>query len=425
MKSPRNFSATKRPKPLSRVKTAAAAGLLSLLAALPLIAQNQDASDNHAAAKHRAQKRVVGYFPQWGTYNGYNVNNLVTSGSARVLTQIDYAFAALQNGRCVSSDPWADFQKPFPANLSVNNVADATAPGAFAGNFHQLQLLKQRYPNLKVVLSVGGGSANPSDFIAAAQPANRAAFVKSCVDLFIKGNFAAGVEQPGIFDGFDIDWEYPLTTADGLNLTSLLAEFRKQMDALRPGMALSIATSAGHWAYQYLDFKGSQPYLDFFGLMAYDFVGPWEDTTGFVAPLSQAKLDPSPANNAAAAVEGYLAAGVKPEKIVLGVPFYGYEWTGVPNVDHGLFQAGTPVGSGADYSTILTLEKTMPRFRDWTTFSPWLYDGTTFWTYDDPLSLAWKMLYVRNNNLGGAMAWSLNDDLPNGLLIKTVAVTLK
>jgi chitinase len=426
MKSPQNsfVSETKRPNQLSAARAAIGVALLALSAAVPIVAQ-QGTNAREIPTNHRPQRRVVGYFPQWGTYSGYNVNNLVASGSASVLTQVDYAFAALQNGQCVSSDPWADYQQPFSANLTVNNVADSTAPGAFVGNFHQLQLLKQKYPNLKIVISVGGGSANPNDFSVAAQPSNRAAFVKSCVDLFIKGNFAAGIEQPGIFDGFDIDWEYPLTTTDGTNMTGLLAEFRKQMDAVRPGMTLSIATSAGHWAYQYLDFKGSQPFLDFFGLMAYDFVGPWEDTTGFVAPLSQAKLDPAPANNASAAVNAYLAAGVQPEKIVLGVPFYGYEWTGVPNVDHGLFQAGTPVGSGAGYNTLLPLEQTMPRFRDQTTLAPWLYDGTNFWTFDDPLSLAYKMLYVRSKNLGGAMAWSLNDDLPNGLLIKTVALTLK
>ena len=397
--------------------------LLALAFSLPLSAQ-QGASDQAMRGRAKAARRVVGYFPQWGTYGGYNVRNLVTSGSAGALTQIDYAFAALQNGKCVSSDPYADYGKVIPANLAVNGVADSDAPGAFVGNFHQLQELKKLYPRLKIVISVGGGSANPNDFSVAAQPANREVFVKSCVDLFLKGNFAAGIEQPGIFDGFDIDWEYPLTTTDGKNLTGLLAEFRKQMNAIRPGMTLSIASSAGQWAYQYLDFKGSQRYLDFFGLMAYDFVGPWEDTTGFVAPLLQSKSDPAAGNNAAAAVQGYLAAGVKPGKIVLGVPFYGYQWTHVPNVDHGLFQVGTP-GDSLGYNGILGIEKTSTAYRDQTTLAPWLYDGTNFWTYDDPLSLAYKMVYVRENHLGGAMAWSLDDDTPDGQLLKTVSFVLR
>ena len=415
--------------PASRLRTllhsvfatsrAAALAALCLVSSAPVFGQTAKPS-----AAPAPPRRVVGYFPQWGTYGGFNVKNLVTSGSAGVLTQIDYAFAALSNGQCVSSDPWADFQQPLTAAETITGVADSTAPGAFVGNFHQLQLLKQKYPHLKVVLSVGGGSANPADFSAVAEPANRKAFVKSCIDLFVKGNLAPGVVEPGIFDGFDIDWEYPLSATDTTNFTGLLAEFRHQMDALKPGMTLSIASSAGSWAYQYIDFVHVQPYLDFFGLMAYDFDGPWSTTTGLVAPLTQSKLDPSAGNNAAAAVNGYLAAGVKPEKIVLGVPFYGYQWTAVPNVDHGLFQAGTP-GLTAGYNAILPLESAFTLYRDPATFEPTLYDGTTFWTYEDPMALAYKMLYVRKENLGGVMAWDLSDDLPNGLLLKTAAATLK
>jgi len=58
------------------------------------------------------------------------------------------------------------------------------------------------------------------------------------------------------------------------------------------------------------------------------------------------------------------------------------------------------------------------------TQAPWLYDGTNFWTYDDPQSLAYKMLYVRKEKLGGVMAWSLSGDMPNGILLKTVAFGL-
>lgn len=396
---------------------------LCLMAGLPVLAQQIDGTQG-IRRQHGAPPRVVGYFPQWGVYGNFFVKNLVTSGSAEVLTQVDYAFAKLENNQCASSDPWADFQKPLTADEAIGGVADSVAPGAFVGNFHQLQELKRRYPRLKVVISIGGGSANPADFSIAAEPANRQQFVKSCVDMFIKGNFAPGVAQAGIFDGFDIDWEYPGSVVDEANFTALLAEFRSQMDAARPGMTLSIASSAGHWAYQYIDFKNVQPSLDFFGLMAYDFDGPWMKATGFVAPLFQAKGDPLPANNAAAAVSAYLAAGVSPDKIVLGVPFYGYEWTDVPNVNHGLFQPGTPVGQGAGYNAIVPIEKDYVRYRDPVTQEPWLYDGKTFWTYDDPVSLAYKMLYVREEKLGGVMAWSLSDDTPNGVLLKTVAWTL-
>ncbi len=388
-----------------------------------MAAQQGDIAD-HAGKHHAAEPRVIGYFPQWGVYNNFYIKNLVTSGSAKLLTQVDYAFAELKSNQCVSADTWADYQQPLLATETVNGVADSTTAGAFVGNFHQIQELKQQYPHLKVVISIGGGSANPNDFSVAAQPANRKQFVKSCIDMFVNGNFAPGIQQPGIFDGFDIDWEYPASEEDKTNFTGLLAEFRSQMDAARKGLTLSIASSAGHWAYQYIDFKNVQPSLDFFGLMAYDFDGPWNKATGFVAPAFQAQGDTLPANNAASAVWAYMTAGVSPEKIVLGVPFYGYEWTNVPNVNHGLFQPGTPVGQGAGYKTIVPLESSFVQYRDPTTLEPWLYDGTNFWTYDDPTALAFKMRGVRELGLGGAMAWSLSGDTPDAVLLKTVAATL-
>ena len=310
------------------------------------------------------------------------------------------------------------------ADQTVDGKADSMAPGAFVGNFHQLQELKKRYPNIKIVMSIGGGGANPLDFSTVSDAAHRKAFVKSCVDMYIKGNFSPGFSEPGIFDGFDIDWEYPASESDEAGLTALLAEFRSQMDAIRPGMTLSIASSAGSWAFQYIDFKAVQKSLDFFGLMEYDFDGPWNDATGLVAPLYQAKGDPDPTNNAAWAVEQYLAAGVKPEKIVFGLPFYGYEWTDVPSTDHGLFQAGTPVGDGASYNAIVPLESSFTKYRDPKTQAPWLYDGTSFWTYDDPTSLAFKMRYAHNQKLGGLMVWDLSGDMPDGQLLKTSAGSL-
>jgi chitinase len=394
---------------------------LCLLGALPSLAQQADAVMNPESP---TPPRIVGYYTQWSVYNDFFIKNLVTSGSARVLTQIDYAFAALSNNQCASADTWADYQDPLTADETIDGKADSMAPGAFAGNFHQLQELKKRYPNIKIVMSIGGGGANPLDFSTVSDAAHRKAFVKSCVDMYIKGNFTPGLSEPGIFDGFDIDWEYPASESDEAGMTALLAEFRSQMDAIRPGMTLSIASSAGSWAFQYIDFKAVQKSLDFFGLMEYDFDGPWNDTTGLVAPLYQAKGDPDPTNNAAWAVEQYLAAGVEPQKIVFGLPFYGYEWTDVPSAAHGLFQTGTPVGDGASYNAIVPLESSFTKYRDPKTQAPWLYDGTNFWTYDDPTSLSFKMHYAHQQKLGGLMVWDLSGDMPNGELLKTSAWSL-
>jgi chitinase len=367
--------------------------------------------------------KIVGYFPRWGMYSSYFVKNVVTSGSAAVLTHLDYAFTNVVNNRCVSFDPYADYQAVFPAEHAVNGQADSH--GSFAGNFHQLQELKKLYPHLKIIMSIGGGSSNPNAFRTAALPQNREAFVKSCVDMYIHGYFAPGISQPGIFDGFDVDWEFPASAADRDNFTSLLADFRHQLDLVRPGLTLAIAGPNGRWAYQYINLNQVQQYLDYFGVMTYDYDGPWKYNTGFVAPLYRSLKDPEPNNNASATVEGYLEAGVAPGKIVFGVPFYGYEWSNVPNIDNGLFEPGAPDGQGAAYNSIVNIESQFQKRRDSITQAVWLYNGSHFWTYDDATSIEFKMGYVRNQKLAGVMAWNLSHDLTNGSLLNAVVSGLK
>jgi chitinase len=367
--------------------------------------------------------KIVGYFPRWGIYSSYFVKNVITSGSAPLLTHLDYAFTNVVNNRCVSFDTYADYQAPVSAANAVNGQADSH--GSFAGNFHQLQELKKLYPNLKIIMSIGGGRTDPKAFRSASLPENRQAFVKSCVDMYIRGNFASGISQPGIFDGFDLDWEFPASTADRDNFTSLIADFRHQLDAIRSGLTLAIAGPNGRWAYQYIDLNRAQQYLDYFGVMTYDYDGPWKYHTGFVAPLYRSLKDAEPNNNASATVEGYLEAGVAPGKLVFGVPFYGYEWSNVPNIDNGLFEPGAPDGQGAAYNSIVTIESQFQKRRDSTTQALWLYNGSHFWTYDDAISIKFKMDYVRSQKLGGVMAWNLGQDLANGSLLNAVVGGLK
>src|SRR3979490_3154674 len=227
------------------MKIAIAASLLLLCGASLCRAHDlsRTSPEQHDGEDSRGQsrKKVVGYFPQWGIYSGYFVKNMITSGSAPILTQVNYAFANVQNNQCTSFDAWADYQVPFAAGEAVNGEADVDEPNALLGNFHQFAELKKLFPRLKIIMSIGGASADPAAFSTAALPTNRKSFVKSCVDMFIHGKFAPGLEEPGIFDGFDVDWEFRSSDADRTNFTALLAEFREQLDDVREGLSLSIA----------------------------------------------------------------------------------------------------------------------------------------------------------------------------------------
>ena len=158
-------------------------------------------SQTSPAASVAAGKVNLGYFVQWGVYQrNYHVKNIETSGSASKLTHINYAFGNVTNGQCAIGDSYADYDKFYDAASSVDGTTDTWDAGALRGNFNQLRKLKAMHPGLKVLFSFGGWTWS-SGFGQAAQ--NPAAFADSCYNL---------VEDPrwaDVFDGIDIDWEYP------------------------------------------------------------------------------------------------------------------------------------------------------------------------------------------------------------------------
>jgi len=139
-----------------------------------------------------------------------------------------YAFANVTTNpapACSIADSWADYQTPY-----LPSVSGVAYSGPLYGNFAAIQQLKQLHPKLKVLMSIGGASAgNTAAFVTAASTAaGRQALADSCIDLFVNGNIAPGITAPGLFDGFNIDWEFPLAS-DTKNFTALLTEFRKQL----------------------------------------------------------------------------------------------------------------------------------------------------------------------------------------------------
>ncbi|MGO4223085.1 glycosyl hydrolase family 18 protein [Lysobacter sp. TAF61] len=402
-------------------------------------------------------KRVIGYFAQWGIYGrNYRVKNIDTSGSAAKITHINYAFGNVRNNRCevgvtqasdpntgVGGDAFADYTRSFGAGESVSGTAD-TWDQPLRGSWNQLKQLKAKYPNLKVLISLGGWTYS-RNFSSAASAANRQAFVASCVDAYIKGNLpvtdSAGGPgaAAGVFDGIDIDWEYPVacglscgTPADNANFTALLAEFRRQLDAVRPGLLLTIAAGAGVDKVRVTDPAAYSQYLDYINVMTYDFHGTWDPQTNHHSALFDSPSDPSTGDqkfyNSNDALEAFLGRGVPAAKLNIGIGFYGRGWTNVPNVNNGLYQSGTAApgtyeAGNEDYKVLKDRAGTI--YTDANARATWKYDGNTFWSYDTPAMVTEKMGYVKAQNLGGAFFWEFSGDDAQGTLVNTMSNGLK
>ncbi|MFI6594776.1 glycosyl hydrolase family 18 protein [Nonomuraea sp. NPDC050536] len=411
----------------------------------------------------------VGYFVQWGIYGRqYFVKNLETTGNAAKLTHINYAFANLDpvNLTCLqgvtkgttqnpqdpsqgdgAGDAEADYGRPFSAAQSVDGVADS-GWDKLQGNFNQLKKLKVKHPDLKVLISIGGWTYSKYFSDVAATDASRKKFVASCIDTYIKGNlpvyntYGGPGTAAGIFDGIDIDWEWPgaeghagnhVSPNDKANLTLLLAEFRRQLDAL---------TAQTGKRYQLTAFTPADPAkiaagwdlpevaksLDIFNIQGYDFHGAgsdnsWEpNRTGHQGNLYLDTDDPYSFHfSVENAVDVYLQAGVNPRKLTIGLAYYGRGWQQVTDGGKsGEWQAAQGAAPGQfqeeagtrGYSNLVASVPGCTVHHDEQAVATFCYTGGNgqWWTFDDTWSIGKKTAWLRGKNLLGAMIWEMSGD---------------
>ncbi|WP_409291232.1 glycoside hydrolase family 18 protein [Peribacillus sp. SCS-37] len=382
--------------------------LLFCLFILPISAlaekpSNRELDDN---------KKIIAYFPSWNIYGrDFQVKDI----DAAKITHINYAFANIQDGKMVLGDPWADVDKPFPGDEQ----------SSVKGNFGQLIHLKESYPHLKTLISVGGWTWSGAFSDAALTDESRDKFAKSAVKFL----------RDYQFDGVDLDWEYPVSGGlesnikrpqDKQNYTLLLAEIRHELDQAgkedKKHYLLTIAGGASSSFVSNTELSKLTKFTDFINIMTYDFHGSWEKVSGHNAPLFADPLDPSDGLNGDTAVNLYLEAGVPSEEIVLGIPFYGKGWDGCENKRSGEYQAcngpskeGTWEASIFDYTDI---EQNYLNKNGYKSFwngrakVPFLYNPSTgtFITYENEKSIGYKADYITANQLGGAMIWEISGD---------------
>jgi chitinase len=380
--------------------------LLSLLAFAAAIgpAPRSAAADEAQSPRYR----IVGYVL------GTRDQDFRTIDASR-LTHINYAFANVRDGRAVLEWPERD-----------------------GARIAALQSLRARNPRLKILLSIGGGEWSSGFSDMALREESRRAFTTSAVELLVR--YA--------FDGLDIDWEYPGTPGpssvyrpeDTRNFTLLLQGLREALDqqGQRDGRSgseryeLTIAANITEAYRSHVELSVIARSLDAVNVMGYDNVGPWTERSGHHAnlyPPAPATVAPSLAVlSAATGVEGYLAAGVPKEKLVLGLAFYGFSFAGVPAQNRGLYQRFTGKSEAHSYAELREryIDKNgFTRYWDAAAKAPYLWnpDTLTMITYDDPESHRCKVEYVKRKGLGGVMYWEHFQD-PGQSLLQGLALGL-
>jgi chitinase len=366
----------------------------------------------HAAGT--STTKVIGAYYPGGSAARYPIAQI----PADRLTHLFYAFARIEEGRCV-----------------IGAEADA--------HFIALAQLKRSHPHLRTLVSIGGWEAGGfSD--AALTRASRKRFVASCLALFFQAH-------RGSFDGVDIDWEFPVyggpqhiaaRAQDRRNMTLLAQEFRRQLDALgkQRGQAFELTAalpvgrmqSAGAYdPARSFELEKLARTLDFINLMTYDMGTAFSTVSTFNAPLREVPDDPlGPKlrrwNSVEGGVDYYRKQGVPAHKLVLGVPFYGRGFRVSTDANQGLYQPYSAPFDAGDWRAIKIGLLGDPQWQQhWhpVAQAPWLYHprDRIFVSYEDPRSIGIRAQLAKDRGLRGVFMWELTGDDEQHDLLQAMA----
>ncbi|MEG0295803.1 MAG: glycosyl hydrolase family 18 protein [Clostridium sp.] len=423
----------------------------------PVAAQSLIGNNELVTAKAASTQkyRNVMYYGDWSIWQGQK-QFYPKDIPADQLTHLNFAFMDFDaQGNLQFTDLDAAAGHP----LGQEGVTYGDVNG---GILNGLQVLKNDNPNLKTGISLGGWSKS-GDFTAVCKsPTARANFVK---------NIMAFIKYTNM-DFVDVDWEYPTAkrvpdlcdnmrdegTKDGCPedkeyFIQLLQDLRTALDKqgkeLGKTYELSVALPAPKQKVdEGIDVKRLFEIVDFANIMTYDMRGAWDPISGHHSALYTNPNDPYAGKGFSVdeSVKHYISKGAPSEKIVIGAAYYtrGWERVSNDNVDPknpGLFgeaavcmkdadltpTAGAypeaPVKNGEggrmtgtwSYNALDALNVKYPGMKEyWDDYSkvPYLYNETTgsFFTYDNARSIEEKCKYVKENNLGGMIAWMASND---------------
>jgi GH18 family chitinase len=321
--------------------------------------------------------------------------------------------------------------------------------------------MKAKSPELKVLISVGGWNFND----CAASPAATVGQGSATCELF--SNIAASEESTRLFarnviafcrkwgfDGFDLDWEYPVVaghnsnqkvdgafqdqTQDYKNYISMLRVMKEEFASEGTGTPLLLTAAVGvgkHTVDTAYDIPGMNEHLDLINLMTYDLHGGWEPRTGCNANLYATKEDEELGGGVGAgkavdnyplsvswAVDYWIHHGASPSKLTMGLATYGRGWKLANAADHGYNAAAagasTPGASTkeAGYKAFYEIQEllrdgTATRYYDSDRECPYVVTSDGEWIgYDDKQSLAAKVDFAKDRKLAGTMVWALDLD---------------
>ncbi len=424
------------------------------------------------------KKEVIVYYPNW--YLGSkkaSEGGEVGSIDWESVTIINHAFFApfpagaetessfdrKKNGlsartefKCVSTNESADFndQKKSELNDEPRN------------HFAQYAVYAEKYPDVKIMISVGGWSRSGFFSEMVYTKEGRQSFIESLVELMKKHTFISGI---------DIDWEYPAGSKDGQrnpegpgdegcpiwdtaagdneNFAYLLSEMRDSFDKeFGEGEKLitACASASTSWTLECQDWEAFAPHLDYINIMSYDLTGAWAGVAGHHTPANLTKN----------AVTYFINKSIPAAKLNIGSPMYPI-WMKLASEVSVKNVVGAKVDSkaymnlsitdtthtqrfehesvvGYTYSVVDGQVKIVEKYdnsyggtvKGWNAGfdekagAAYLYNNDSsspyykwYATYENPLSLQKKVDLINEYDLAGIIVWESTQDTENHLMV--------
>ena len=248
---------------------------LLFLCVVVLISCSNDEDIDEEIITTDKSARIVGYLPSYR----FELNNNIEFCK---LTHLNLAFA----------NPGSN------GKLIINDFSDVVLKARNDNN------------NIKIYISIGGGYLTNeeasiwSNLIDVKE--NRPTIVNELVSFVVDNSL----------DGVDVDLEWQYVTS---GYSPFVIELKSALSAKGKGMTTAFP---GTTKFDNITDEALQTF-DFINIMAYDFTGPWNPT---------ASGQHSSYNNATESINFWKNAGVSVDKLTLGVPFYGYDFTDSSNV---------------------------------------------------------------------------------------------
>ena len=428
-------------------------------------------------------KQIIVYFANWyvGRKPAAKGGEVASIPWDRV-TYVNHAFWAVAPAdgstetsferRDKSAAPRSEFTilSMYPDNDYGNQAPSEMEPSLPKNHFAQYEAFSKRYPDVNIMISIGGWARCGYFSEMAYTAAGRSSFIQSCVDLIRKYPWIGGI---------DIDWEYPgCSTAgerqpdpnagdgdegcpiwgtaaeDSANFVSLLSELRTALDEHFGNGVKKLTACAGGSTTAILprqNWAAAAPYLDMINLMTYDLAGTWDGVTGHASSFQGAKK----------AADYLTALGIPENKICIGSPLYAISFLmnemnpdqiiGAPAASHRATDkevAETECRAFEDQAVSgYTLKKEGVKWIKDTDFTKngcgwhfahddkegaaYLYNDDAaspyykwFLTYENALSLQTKLDYINETDLAGIIIWECSQDTADYCLITQMAENL-